>query len=512
MGGIDRRIRGALPLGELYKKVNGSAAANASYPTTSIRAGGLTAAAYETRVCSVHLQLAASFQRYVGPVRDTLTATIANKPQKFHGNYLNWVVDRPDRTFRVFVIEPDYYEPKMHATIFDAALSALVEWPTQLFDSFTKPQQTIGPEHFDLATFPEAFLPAERLLGVLSEATQLPSLGCVHVGLRPCEERHLFQVDELQKFVKAIIGVPGVESEDLSEFSNWLSLQNLAHNFNIGCLFTVDTERKLRVCLHPKLVRSKWEVSTLVENHMTEANLLTLVTLHPADKLLKTVTIQPLLCSDALDLATDRGECGPLQGVNSEAATLSENPPDHIDIVSIATCTPQKEIRSEKGESHLVWHQEFRSSFVRAASSDALARHHYATFVLANFRTLEHNKPAGLSGAFLPVKLRDDTYAKYITISCYGRLNAQRENSWSPPDEGYVTAIKWQNRAYLAYLDRLNDRRVPTCRMFGFTVHRLPRDLTIWDEETGLTKCTQLIAEYRGDPVRLVFSAEVQHA
>jgi hypothetical protein len=334
----------------------------------------------------------------------------------------------------------------------------------------------------------------------------------VHVGLRPCEDRHLFQVNELQELVMALGGLPNVDPNDLVNFSHWLNAQNLGHYFNVGCLFTVDAKQKMRVCLHPKLVRSKWEVGALAENHMTEANLLTLVTLHPVDKLLKTVTVQPLLCSDALDLATDRGECGPLEAVNREAESLSENPPDHIDVVSIATCTPQKEIRSEKGERHLAWHQEFKSSFVRAASSDALARHHYAAFVLSNFRTVTENRPAGLSGAFLPVRLRDDTYDDFITISCYGRPNPQSENGWSPADEGYPTAIKWQSRGYLAYLERLKDRLDPTGRIFGFTVHRLPRDLSPWGEEAGLIRCTQMIGEYGVDPVRLVFSEGVGHA
>jgi len=37
----------------------------------------------------------------------------------------------------------------------------------------------------------------------------------------------------------------------------------------------VDANQHVRVCLHPKLVRSKFEFSPLEENHMEEANLLT---------------------------------------------------------------------------------------------------------------------------------------------------------------------------------------------------------------------------------------------
>jgi hypothetical protein len=306
--------------------------------------------------------------------------------------------------------------------------------------------------------------------------------------------------------------LPEIESNDLLAFSDWLNTQNLAHNFNVGCLFTVDANRKVRVCLHPKLVRSKWEVSALAENHMEEANLLTLITQHPTDKAFKTVTVQPLICSDALELTTDRGEPGPLEAVHRDADCFGENPPDHVDLVSVATCTPQKEIRSEKGGRYLTWHQEFKSSFVRAASYDALSRHHYSTFVLSNFRTDPKSRPAGLSGAFLPVPLRAGEYDAFITFSCWGRPRPESENGWSPPDEGYSTAKKWHSRGYLAYLDRFNDRADPTGRMFGFTVHRLPRDLSPWGEETGLTKCAQLIGENRVGSDRLVFLEEVDHA
>ena len=189
--------------------------------------------------------------------------------------------------------------------------------------------------------------------------------GCIHVGLRPTIDanQHLFTVGELHKLLVCYFGSSrGWPKTIFRNSPNGEHQQNYEFKFNIGCVFTVDATHDVRICLHPKVVRSKSESSALPEHNMSEANLLSLVTLRPANKNLKTVTLQPLLCSDALDLSTDNGEAGPLEAVNKQADILGANPPDHIDVVSVATCTPQTLTISGKGERYFVWHEQFKNS------------------------------------------------------------------------------------------------------------------------------------------------------
>ena len=56
---------------------------------------------------------------------------------------------------------------------------------------------------------------------------------------------------------------------------------------------------------------------------MEEGTLLTVVTLIPTDKRLLTVSIQPLICSDALLQNTDRPVSRPLEAVHRDAAVLA---------------------------------------------------------------------------------------------------------------------------------------------------------------------------------------------
>jgi hypothetical protein len=62
------------------------------------------------------------------------------------------------------------------------------------------------------------------------------------------------------------------------------------------------------------------------EKNMEEANLLTLVTLLPTDKAFKSVTLQPLICCDALHLETDRPQSWPLDEFNDNAGCFGNLP------------------------------------------------------------------------------------------------------------------------------------------------------------------------------------------
>jgi hypothetical protein len=436
-------------------------------------------------------------------------AQLTNQPPKFLKNFLNWPINRSNRTFRVFVVEPGVYEPATHGDIFDAALSALISPQQSLVDQFQRRNSSVSPEPFDLLTFPEAFLPMGRLMQTLRLVGQSGLAGCVHVGLRPAadEANHLFSVAELWTLIDELRTVAHLNKSDLCPFSEWLKQQHADLRFNVGCLFSIDAAGDLRVCLHPKLVRSKVEFSCLVEEHMEEANLLTVVTLHPVNKVFLTITVQPLLCSDALHLSTDRSGSRPLEAVHKDAECLGDFPPDHIDVVSVATCTPQVEVSSSKSERYRTWHQEFRESFLRAAKDDSLARHHFAVFVLSNFRMLSERQVGGLSGAFIPVRpehiQQGNKPHDFLSISQWGRPDAQggESNRWSTPDDD---TSQWSGLGYIASLNPFSDGARGVARMFGFTLPQLPRHMPRWQTKLGLVKGVVKITEPESSPLTFV--------
>jgi hypothetical protein len=429
----------------------------------------------------------------------------SNDNLNFLPNLLDWTVNRRDRTFHVYVVEPGKYEPETHSNIFDAAINVFIERPIQPLDPYASDTLADPPLRFDLVTFPEAFLPAERLLDLLAYISRAEGFGCVHVGLRPSatDPNHLFAVPELSKLVNELRGLPDIVGADMDSFEGWLNGQDSRARFNVGCLFTVDADRRVRVCLHPKMVQSKYEVSSLPEDNMEEANLLTVVTLRPTNKDLKTVIVQPLLCSDALHLGTKRNGSRPLEALQKDAGCLGNEPPDHIDIVSVATCTPQVPSLSSRGANYRTWHSEFRDTFKRAANDDALGRHHFAAFVLSNFQIMPTGEPGGLSGAFMPVPVRRRAFPDFVTLCSYGRPEGAIENHWSGPDDDYM--MDGKTRGYIVALSPFTGRPEAAARLFGFAVHRLPRDQSLWSPNEGLTHCTLKIGEVRERPQSLQF-------
>jgi hypothetical protein len=175
--------------------------------------------------------------------------------------------------------------------------------------------------------------------------------------------------------------------------------------------------------------------------------------------------------------------------------------------VSVATCTQQVEVSPSKGSSYRIWHQEFRNTFIRAASDDALARHRYATFVLSNFRMIAQD-PGGLSGAFIPVPFGSSTFPDFVTISCWGRPQKSKgDNRWTIPGEDSVAPEHWSSRGYIASLSPSSDKAGAMARMFGFSVNRLPRDVSRWAKQPGLASYTVKTGEHLGNPASLLFSS-----
>lgn len=406
------------------------------------------------------------------------------------------------------IVEPERYAPVRHAELFNAALSAALGGRRETIDlySSTSPPR----DRFDLIVFPEAFLPACTLVDTLAGIARAGPTGCIHTGLRPSGEArdgHLFTGLQLRGLVAGIRDALPHADVDLAGFARWLARRTNDARFNVGALFLNDASGRTRVCLHPKLVRSRFETSALVEDHMEEADLLTLVTLRPTRADLGTVTIQPLICSDALNLSTDDERGPPMAAVHRYARCLGDAPPDHVDIVSVATCTPQAQ-GLRKGRPFRVWHERFQEAFLAAARDPAFGRHHFASIVLANFLELDGGKGGGLSGVFLPLSPDRQDFGDGISISAWGRPRdgGRANNAWSEPLDDAVR--EWTSRGFVAGLDPFAGGVEREGRMLSADIQRLPRERSIL--ETSSTACltrVEVLAAFRTERDVLHFAA-----
>jgi hypothetical protein len=408
----------------------------------------------------------------------------APQKTKIAGRLFSWDVAKTSRNFRAYVVEPEAYDPPTHGEIFLGAISSLISPAPEIVSGFEVPGNIQAPSAFDLVTFPEAFLPADILVDTMTWISGLPYFGGIHVGLRPKgnTESHLFSRDETASLLIRLLDIPNVEKDDIEPTREWLKDQPQESRFNLGCFFLVDAGGKVRVCIHPKMVRSKFEFSVLPENFMAEGNILTLITLKPEDRTFLSVTVQPLLCSDAILSVTDHG-VHPLTGITQNASIFDEFPPDHVDIVSVATCTEQFAGKRDDGTEYFAWHQLFKRTFEAANMEPGFTRHRYATFVLSNFRQLEGPQQGGLSGAYIPVSIGATEFPAYAEISSFGRENGEKENGWSHP-----VGISDGKREVRGYLAQTTPTPTETCaaRMFGFTIVPLPRHESAWNKHQGL--------------------------
>lgn len=417
----------------------------------------------------------------------------------FTGVHHRWTVERLSRTFVVRVVEPQVYKPATHAEVFRSALGQLLQPAPEILDPFQKGMD-FGlpppmPEPFDLLTFPEAFVRAEEVAEAMLLLRELRMTGLVHVGLRRDDATHLIPTEMLLPVVETLVTAGDVPDEDFRAFKAWATTQTgkPTRNFNLGCLFGFDAKGRMRVCLHPKVVRSKFESAPLREAHMEEARYLVMVTLQPTDRRFFSVTLQPLLCSDALDLPTDYGHAPPIPAVNENVSCLGTNPPDHVDIVSLATCTPQTQIPEPPGRK---WHEQFRTAFVAAAGGGRCPRHQQAVFVLANFLTVDSAR-GGLSGTFVPKPLTDTRFGPAITLSAFGRsTTAKGANRWSSDAE--ARSGEWSTFGFLAGLDP-GLQPDAAVRILEFDLQRLPRDNPAWTAQETLTRCRMQVGRWSAD-------------
>lgn len=376
------------------------------------------------------------------PLPRALGTALRNQPVL--GDELRWPMDFRAQGFRCYVVEPLLYEPSAHARLFTEVLQASLAPVDRGMNRAPERQALQG---FDLMTFPEAFLHKDDLVSALRFVQGHSRSGLYHVGLRATtDERHLFTVEELKALVQAIRGLdtdftPSLApTTDLDRFELWLDGQEADGFYNVGCLFMVDALGRLRVCLHPKNIPSPLELDALPEATVTGADFVVIVVLVPEDKAYRKIHLQPLICSDALDLTTTRGGPGPMAVVTSRAGRISEDPPEHIDVVSIVTCTPLVEHReSALLPSDLWWHPLFRAAFTGSISRTELARHDRAIFVMSNFRygprpassTLQRPEQ-GLSGGFIPAPFKAS--AHLTRTFGWGRHQTKGDDVWERMD------------------------------------------------------------------------------
>ncbi len=405
----------------------------------------------------------------------------------FEGVHLLWPVERTALPFAVRVVEPRRLEPLNHTQILNSVIGNLINpaaVPRDRFDDVDAPPST---RRYDLVTFPEAFAPADALLAVATALADQGPSGCLHIGLRPDtgSSSHLFTIPAIKSLVQGLEKLVDTSLGDLAGFADWLDRQDAHRMFNVGCVLAVDAHSRLRVCLHPKLVRSKFEVDRLPEMHMAEANLLSLITLVPTKPRFGTVTVQPLICSDALDLETDRALPPPIPAVTLHADCLPD-PPNHIDVVSVATCTPQSNGTTREGRPYRAWHSQFLEAYTAAAQNPDRARHHFASFVLANYTDISPKMRGGLSGAFLPVPPGFSSSEPAVSVSCWGRrrTNPKPNNGWSEPDDDAL--VEWSSRGFVAGLDPFDGDSASAARVLAFDVHRLPRETSRWRASASL--------------------------
>lgn len=400
----------------------------------------------------------------------------------FAGAHLRWPFRRHQRPFVVRVVEPARYEPGIHGEVFNAAVTAMMTRSRRTLDTYSGGAGLTDARLFDLITFPEAFIDCATLLSALRVFKRCGPSGCVHVGLRPTADNkgsHLFTVSELNSLADALLESFPMAESDLAAFTTWLADQSPEHNFNVGCLFLNDANGATRICLHPKLVRSKYELSPSREAQMREANLLSLVTLIPERKELGTVTVQPLICSDALNLQTDAALEPPMEAVSKYAGCLGDFPPDHIDLVSVATCTPQTVRPLASGTEVRTWHERYCESFIAAARLPAYSRHHFAAIVLANFQEIEGHA-AGLSGIFLPVPTKELSFGRGTRLDVWGKPKDDTVNRWSRAEEDLTS---WRSRGFIASIEPASTF---AASILEFTINRLVRETSPWESGTCL--------------------------
>ena len=381
---------------------------------------------------------------------------------------------RDSRSLRLFTVESHIYDPPAHSEIFFGAINHLL---SSAGEAYGPAKYTKAGELFDLLVFPEIFLPAADLLTLVNTLAEAGPIGCIHTGLRAdTSEQFLFTRDRAAELVDNLIHA-GSNPSDLAGFRSWLMQQGATCYFNLGAVIAVDASASVRVALHPKVLRSKYELSPIAAQYTTEANLLTLITLFPSRSNLLPVTLQPLLCSDMLIGDSDGLGARPIEGITVVGSTLAQPLPEYVDVISLATCTPHPV--PERGA---LWHTDFRDGFLRMAKDDLSLRHRHAISILSNYVQIPtHSRQGGLSGLYLPFQLRMDSQPEYVTTPQYGIADREEDPRW------HVDKTTFQRKfAHMVCMRPASREPNAVATMLGATLHRMPKETNQFHPAQGL--------------------------
>ena len=395
---------------------------------------------------------------------------------------LIWPYDRKGLPFKFRTVEPHEYEPDAHGMLFSAVMGDLINPMSSPLDPYSEFAKQ-APLDFDLVTFPEAFVPAPLFVETLDAIREIGPTGCFHVGLRPSDaSNHLFSAAGAGQLVDKLAQLAPSVNDDLVAFRGWLHGLSANSMINLASIFMVDANAQLRVCLHPKLVRSSSELSVRAEETMVEGTLLTVLSLIPTGGSLSTINVQPLICADATNLKPDTGLGGPIQVLNMPDC-FAGNPPDHIDVVSVVTCTTQQTGKGKAPQAGGHWHERFKATF---QASENYLRHSHASFVMSNFRKIEEGSPAGGSGVFMPVRPPKGAAGGGIQLSCFGRPRDQPTtwNRWSDDED----PLSWSSLAFTLGLAPWPHAE-ESVRVLQGTIVRLPREDGVRVGQAGVADC-----------------------
>lgn len=396
-------------------------------------------------------------------------------------------MQRESRSLRLFTIESHFYSPPQHAAILFGAVTRLKASEGEAYGAATG-QLPAAP--FDLAVFPEVFLPAAGLLTLVRSLLNAGPTGCIHTGLRPdTGQQFLFTRDQALTLIDGLI-TAGAAPADLATFATWLRAQSGSSHFNLGAVAAVDAGGQVRVALHPKVLRSKFELSPFAESNMTEAKFLTLIKLVPTEPTLLPVVLQPLLCSDALIHDTDFPAARPLDAISRYGNSFATPIPDHVDLISLGTCSPHpNSVRTP------LWHLDFREGFLRMSKDDANLRHRHAVLVMANFVEIpENTRTGGLSGAFLPIPLQLSKQPDYVVAAKYATAESAADPAWHYNDPSFSKQF-----AHMICLRPPEAKKGAMATMLGFDLHRMLKETNQYHAARGLLNYERLIGHVQAD-------------
>lgn len=390
-------------------------------------------------------------------------------------------MQRDSRSLRCFTVEAHFYRPSEHAAILFGAITKL-KAPTN--EAYGTDEVPIPSSPFDFIVFPEVFLPSESLLLLATSLLGNGPTGCIHTGIRPdTTAQFLFTRDQTIELANALINL-GAVREDLAPVIQWMTKQKVSSYFNLGAVVAVDADGELRAVLHPKVLRSKFELSVFPDGNMTEAKFLTLIKLVPSEPTILPVILQPLLCSDALVHDADFPNGRPIEALSRYGNCFDSAMPDYVDIISLATCTPHISAQTAP-----LWHRDFREGFLRLAKDDANLRHRHAMILMSNFVEIPDNpRIGGLSGAFLPIPLHFDEQPDYIVAPQFATAEIHLDPAWHT--SGSTFSRKFAHMVCLK-LPELRNNLVAT--MLGFDLHRVLKESNQYYFAQGLLKYERLL-------------------